>query len=151
MKIHSTRATHGQSIRRGPAGRHTTSPWTKYRDPKWLAVGGALLVLFLVLWSALFGQHGYLALSRQQQELKRAEEQRDRLRGEQLRLKKELEELRTPQGIERVAREEQKLARPDEIVVTLPESGSPSTANPPRRAAPENSGQKNSPSSAPRR
>jgi cell division protein FtsB len=84
----------------------------------------------MILWGAIFGQHGYLAVRKQQQILRQAEKERDRQRAEQLRLKKELDELRSPQGIERVAREEIKLAKPGEIVVTLPESTPSSTKTP---------------------
>ena len=83
---------------------------------------GVVLLSVLILIGAIFGQHGYLALRKQQEELRQAEQERDRARAEQLRLKKELDELRSPQGIERVAREEIKLAKPGEIVVTLPDS-----------------------------
>lgn len=90
--------------------------------PRRLISAAVVVLSVLILLSAIFGQHGYMALRKQQEELKQAEQERERARTEQLRLKKELDELRTPQGIERVAREEIKLAKPGEIIVTLPDS-----------------------------
>jgi cell division protein FtsL len=87
-----------------------------------LVSAGVVVLSILILLSAIFGQHGFIALRKQQEELKQAEQERERARAEQLRLKKELDELRSPQGIERVAREEIKLAKPGEIIVTLPDS-----------------------------
>jgi hypothetical protein len=58
------------------------------------------------------------------------EQDRDRAWAEQQRLKKELEELRSADGVERVAREEIKLAKPGEIVITLPEGGNVTTPAP---------------------
>jgi cell division protein FtsL len=81
-----------------------------------------VILSLLILLSAIFGQHGYLALRKHQEELKQAEQERERARVEQERLKKQLDELRSPQGIERVAREEIRLAKPGEIILTLPES-----------------------------
>ncbi|MBZ5555334.1 MAG: cell division protein FtsL [Acidobacteriia bacterium] len=90
--------------------------------PRRLVSAAVVILSILILLSAVFGQHGYMALRKQQEELKQAEQERERARAEQLRLKKELDELRSPQGIERVAREEIKLAKPGEIIVTLPDS-----------------------------
>lgn len=90
--------------------------------PRRLVSAAVVILSLLILLSAIFGQHGYVALRKHQEELKQVEQERERARTEQLRLKKELDELRSPQGIERVAREEIKLAKPGEIIVTLPDS-----------------------------
>lgn len=103
-------------------------PWAILNQPRRLISAGVVLLSGLILIGAIIGQHGYLALRKQQEELKQAEQERDRARAEQLRLKKELDELRSPQGIERVAREEIKLAKPGEIVVTLPDSKGTATS-----------------------
>lgn len=92
------------------------------KTSRWLFSWGVVIVSGAVLMSALWGQHGYLALRRQRQVLRQEEQNRDRAKAEQLRLKKEVEELNRREGIERVAREEMKLAQPDEIVVKLPET-----------------------------
>jgi cell division protein FtsL len=96
--------------------------WGALSHPRRLVSAAIVILSILILLTAIFGQHGYLALRKQQEELKQAEQERERARAEQLRLKKQLDELRSPQGIERVAREEIKLAKPGEIIVTLPES-----------------------------
>lgn len=102
--------------------------WNKVATPRGLVSTLLVLVTVMILLSAIFGQHGYLALRKQQEVLKQVQQELDRARAEQLRLKKELEELHSPQGIERVAREEIKLAKPGEIVITLSESTEPRTA-----------------------
>jgi cell division protein FtsL len=95
---------------------------TALRHPRRWVSAGMVVVSILILLTAIFGQYGFLALRKEQGQLKQAEQERDRAKAEQLRLKNELDELRSPQGIERVAREEIKLAKPGEIIFTLPES-----------------------------
>lgn len=114
-------------------------PWTA----GWLVSWAIALLSIGILISAIFGQHGYIALRKQQESLRQAEQERDRIKAEQLRLKKQVEELNQQEGIEKVAREEMKLAKPDEIVVTLPES-SPSSANESNKPSDPNTPAKNS-------
>lgn len=96
-----------------------------------------VLIALMILFSALFGQHGYFVLRKQRMMLQQVEQQREHARAERERLKEELNDLRTPAGVERVAREEIKLAKPGEIVVTLPDSGaSGDAANPPAKTDP---------------
>jgi cell division protein FtsL len=113
---------------------HSARRWfsrAALRHPRRWVSAGVVVLSLLILLTAIFGQHGYLALRKEQEQLKQTEQERDRAKAEQLRLKKELDELRSPQGIERIAREEIKLARPGEIIVTLPESkNTPEPADP---------------------
>jgi cell division protein FtsB len=82
------------------------------------AVGLALLALVV---HTLFGEKGYLALRQQQQELKRVQKEIQRLEQENRRLVEEIQTLKTdPQAMERVAREQLKMARPGEKVIILP-------------------------------
>ncbi|MCI0402527.1 MAG: cell division protein FtsL [Acidobacteria bacterium] len=83
-----------------------------------LALGLLALVVHTV-----FGEHGYLALRRQQQEMDRLQQEVQRLEEENKRLAAEIESLKSdPRAVERVAREQLKMARPGERVITIPET-----------------------------
>ena len=84
----------------------------------------------LVLLNAIFGNHGYLEVRKQQRVYQELEQARDRALAKQQRIRKENEELQSAGGVERVAREEIKLAKPGEIVITLPEGGNVTTPAP---------------------
>lgn len=118
------------SPRRRPPSGDSRAFWMKFIQPRGLISLLVVLVSLFILLNAIFGQHGYLVLRKQQQTLKQAEEERGRAQTDQQNLKKELEYLRTPEGIERAAREQMKLAKPGEIVVTVPDSGTPAKTDP---------------------
>ena len=83
-----------------------------------------LLVLLCValLVHELFGQHGFLAMRRQQREVRMLQEQLQQLQQKNMELEKQINALRSdPKAIERVAREQMRMARPGEIIYTLPE------------------------------
>lgn len=97
--------------------RPSPSPWRRLL----LALLG-LGLLALAVHTA-FGEHGYLALRRQQAEMKRLEDEIQRLEEENRRLAKEVQALKNdPRAVERVAREQLKMARPGERVITIPEN-----------------------------
>ena len=84
---------------------------------------GALIIAcaFLVM-HAIFGDNGLLALRRQKQEYKRLQRQVQELQRENRRLELQNNRLESdPKAIESVAREQLRLARPGEIIYTLPE------------------------------
>jgi cell division protein FtsB len=82
----------------------------------------ALLVLILVVHD-IFGTHGYLAMRRTQQEIKKVNADLDRLNKENLQLGQEVKELKTdPHKIEKIARDELGLARPGEVIIKIPRS-----------------------------
>ena len=82
----------------------------------------ALLVLILVVHD-IFGTHGYLAMRRTQQEIKKVSADIDRLNKENLQLGQEVKELKTdPHKIEKIARDELGLARPGEVIIKIPRS-----------------------------
>jgi cell division protein FtsB len=82
----------------------------------------ALLVLILVVHD-VFGAHGYLAMRRTQQEIKKVNADLDRLQKENLQLGQEVKELKTdPHKIEKIARDELGLARPGEVIIKIPRS-----------------------------
>lgn len=89
------------------------------------ALGLGLLALAV---HTVFGEHGYLALRKEKQEIERLESEIQRLEEENERLAEEIRSLKTdPRAVERVAREELKMARPGEKVIILPERAAEST------------------------
>ena len=97
-----------------------------------------LLVCIALVVHEIFGQHGFLAMRRQQKEVQVLQEQLQRLQQENLALEKQINALRSdPKAIERVAREQMRMARPGEIIYTLPDKKSqqppsaPPSENPP--------------------
>ncbi len=121
-KITYNRPDPGSGGRRPPYTPSPLSLSSLLNHPKSLISLVVILVSMAILFMAVFGDHGYFALRRQQELLKQSQQERSKAQAEQERLKKELQELRSPEGVERVAREEIKLAKPGEIVVTLPDS-----------------------------
>ena len=98
------------------------SPWRRLL----LAFLGLGLLALVV--HTIFGQHGYLALRRERQEQERLQSEIERLKEENRRLAEEVEKLKSdPRAIERVAREELKMARPGEKIITLPPEKPPSS------------------------
>jgi cell division protein FtsB len=95
-----------------------------------------LLVCIVLVVHDIFGQHGFLAMRRQQNEVQALQQQMQRLQQENLELEKQIHSLRSdPKAIERVAREQMRMARPGEIIYTLPNK---ETKNPPPLASSEN-------------
>ncbi len=93
----------------------------------------ALGLLALVVHS-VFGDHGYLALRRQRQEMQRLETEIQRLEEENRRLTQEIQELKSdPRAVERAAREQLKMARPGERVITLPQENPPPDSPTPQK------------------
>ena len=81
-----------------------------------------LLVLVLVVHD-IFGTHGYLAMRRTQQEIKKVTADLDQLNKENAQLEQEVKELKTdPHKIEKIARDELGLARPGEVIIKIPRS-----------------------------
>jgi cell division protein FtsL len=78
-----------------------------------------LLVLLLVVHD-IFGTHGYLAMRRTQNEIKKVNTNLDQLNKENLQLEQEVKELKTdPHKIEKIARDELGLARPGEVIIKI--------------------------------
>ena len=91
---------------------------------RWPRLGLALVVLALLalVVHTVFGEHGYLELRRQRQTLEEMEKEIQRLEEENRRLAEEIEALKKdPRAIERAAREQLKMARPGEKIITLPD------------------------------
>jgi cell division protein FtsB len=94
------------------------SPFLRHYGPALLG----LLLLVLVVHD-IFGTHGYLAMRRTQQEIKKVNAGLNQLNKENLQLEQEVRELKTdPHKIEKIARDELGLARPGEVIIKIPRS-----------------------------
>jgi cell division protein FtsB len=86
------------------------------------AVLALVLVFLALLVHEIFGEHGYLALRRQKKELQSLQQQILKLQQENQELEKQIESLKSdPKAIEKLAREQMRLARPGEVIYVLPE------------------------------
>ena len=87
--------------------------------------GGALLglLLFALVVHDIFGTHGYLAMRRTQQEIKKVRTHIQQLQKENVQLEEEVKDLKSdPRKIEKIARDELGLAKPGEIIIKIPPS-----------------------------
>lgn len=83
-----------------------------------MILGLALLAVFV---HDIFGDHGFLAMRRSQQEAGKLRQEIQKIDTENRQLAEHVKALRTdPLAIERVAREEMGLARPGELIFKLP-------------------------------
>lgn len=81
-----------------------------------------LLLLALVVHD-IFGTHGYLAMRRAQQEIKKVKADIEQLNKENLQLADEVKDLKSdPRKIEKIARDELGLAKPGEVIIKIPQS-----------------------------
>jgi cell division protein FtsL len=93
-------------------------PFLRHYGPALLG----LLVLVLVVHD-IFGTHGFLAMHRTQQEIKKVNAEIDQLNKENFQLEQEVRELKTdPHKIEKIARDELGLAKPGEVIIKIPRS-----------------------------
>ena len=81
-----------------------------------------LLVCLVLVVHEIFGDNGYLALRQQRKQLEALREQIEQLTRQNEELGRQIKALKSdPQAIERVAREQMRMARPGEIIYTLPD------------------------------
>jgi cell division protein FtsB len=81
------------------------------------------LALFALFIHDIFGPHGFIAMRRTQKEINVVREQIGKINQENKSLANQVNSLKTdPKAIERIAREEMGLARPGELIFTLPDS-----------------------------
>ena len=95
-------------------------------DHRTLVRNGILVLLlvsiFLVVHN-IFGEHGFLALHRQQKELQTLQQKLHQLQQENQQLEKQNHQLKSdPAAIERRAREDMHLVKPGEKVYTVPDN-----------------------------
>lgn len=80
-----------------------------------------LLVAVMIVHD-LFGTHGFLAMRRTQDEIKKVKADLDRLGKENAALEQEVKDLKTdPNLIEKIARDDLGLARPGEVIIRIPQ------------------------------
>jgi len=91
----------------------------------WSHYGRSILALcvFTLFLHDIFGAHGYLALRRTKLDIERVKSDINRLNKENLELSDEVKSLKTdPHKIESIARDELGLAKPNEVIIKIPES-----------------------------
>jgi len=92
---------------------------------------GTVIALIALAVGSVFGDRGILNLLEKRREVDALRAQLDGLRAENARLATEIAELRTsPRAIERLAREQLGLARPDETVFFVREQSDPARRGP---------------------
>ena len=102
--------------------------WRRQKRPLLIAGGGLVVVLFLL--NGIFGQNGYLGRRESGQQIQLLTEKIEDLKVENQVLNQRIQDLRSnPHTIEKLAREQLRLGRPGDMVVTLP-STPPSTTAP---------------------
>ena len=80
-----------------------------------------LLVLVMIVHD-VFGTHGFLAMRRTQNEIRKVKANLDALSKENAALAREVKDLNTdPRLIEKIARDDLGLARPGEIIIRIPQ------------------------------
>src|SRR5512139_3341840 len=105
-----------------PLREETSRSEPRARMKTWV-LGTAIAVIALVVGS-VFGDRGILNLIEKRRQVEALRAELEGLRGENARLAAEIEALRgSPRAIERLAREELGLARPDETVFLIREEG----------------------------
>ena len=96
---------------------------------------GAILALALICIALvvheIFGEHGYMALRRQRKDFDALQQQIQQLQKENQQLEEQVKALKTdPQAIEKMARERMGMARPGELIFTLPDKHSANSPPP---------------------
>src|SRR5579859_886066 len=107
---------------------------TSWLNPKYqrTAILGMALFCIALIVHEIFGAHGYLALRRERKDFDSLQQKIQQLQQENQRLESQIKALRSdPKAIEKLAREQMGLARPGEIIFTLPDKHS----NPPPTTA----------------
>jgi cell division protein FtsL len=91
----------------------------------WTQYGRSILVLcvFALFLHDIFGTHGYLAMRRTKSDIERVQSDINRLAKENTDLSDEVKSLKTdPHKIESIARDELGLAKPNEVIIKIPQS-----------------------------
>ncbi len=90
------------------------------------AILGLILVCVALVVHEIFGANGYLALRRQKQQYQELQQQIQALQEQNQKLQKQVQGLKSdPHAIEKMARDQMHLARPGEIIYTLPDKDKP--------------------------
>jgi cell division protein FtsB len=96
----------------------------EHRGVSMLAGYAAVVVLLVLLGIA--GENGYLERRAQRREIQAVSAEIEKVRQENQQLNQAIRDLRSdPRAIEELARERLRLARPGEVIITLPRAESP--------------------------
>jgi cell division protein FtsB len=80
------------------------------------------LLVLVMLVHDVFGTHGFLAMRRTQNEIKKVKADLEQLSKENAALEQEVKDLNSdPRLIEKIARDDLGLARPGEIIIRIPQ------------------------------
>ena len=80
------------------------------------------LLVAVMMVHDMFGTHGFLAMRRTRNEIKKVTADLDRLGKENAALEQEVKDLKTdPKLIEKIARDDLGLARPGEVIIRIPQ------------------------------
>jgi cell division protein FtsL len=99
----------------------------------WTQYGRSILVLcvFALFLHDIFGTHGYLAMRRTKSDIERVQSDINRLAKENAELSDEVKSLKSdPHKIESIARDELGLAKPNEVIIKIPQSQQPQSRSP---------------------
>ena len=98
----------------------------KRRAKRYLWIAGCGLALLSLAVHEIAGENGYLTRQQRRLQIQALDEEVQRLKEDNRRLAQKIQGLRSdPQAIEELAREQLRLARPGEVVVTLPPEEQP--------------------------
>lgn len=96
--------------------------WSTSKHSREIILGLALFCVALVVHE-IFGSNGYLAMRQKRREYEALQQQIQKLQVENQQLEEKIKALKTdPKAIEKIAREQMGLARPGELIYTLPDS-----------------------------
>jgi len=91
-----------------------------------LCFGSLVVACAFAIMHTIFGNNGFMALRHQQKEYRDLQKQVQELQRENEQIELQNSKLQSdPRAIERLAREQLRLARPGEIIYTLPDPAAP--------------------------
>lgn len=104
----------------------TPAPWRRLHSVNWRLAGSAMVVCVALLlgWHVVYGKNGLIVWQQKKIEDQQLQQEINQLREENNKLAQRVERLRVadPDEITHEAREKLHYARPDEIIVTLPQA-----------------------------
>jgi len=112
--------------------RNFLAPERIQRTKLYLLIASCGLVLLLLGVHEMLGQNGYLARRRRRIQIQTLAGEIEKLKQENMELNQKIKNLRSDPGtIEKLAREQLRLGRPGDVIVTLPPERQPAASSPP--------------------
>jgi cell division protein FtsB len=117
-----------------PRARRKSRPAHEVRERNRRLITWALLLgSFILVVNALFGERGYLAAMRAQQEYRTVADEAARLQAENARIQEEIRAIKSdPDALEGAARRELGLIKPGETLIIVRDARPASTPAPPK-------------------